>query len=122
MRTDSVILEEIAALKAERDAFVGRMTTAELEKANGDILSLLDELNDLLTEGAEPCPQCENMPRGMRRAKDVATLGVYEVGCVYCAPTTDEKGKRTSISARGFSIKEAVGNWNDHKWIVDYKE
>jgi hypothetical protein len=69
---------------------------------------------------------------------------VYEVGCIVCPPVLvpfdeaehkfgvdhpSEKDKtgnarkvvRWSHSARGFSPKEAVENWNGGKWVADGK-
>lgn len=121
MNTDTQLLEKIATLKSDRDQRIGKMTVGELEAVNGEILALQADLNTVLTQGADPCPNCGNDPHGMRRAKDVATLGMYEVGCVFCPPTVKDN-HRISISARGFSIPEAVENWNAHKWIDDYQE
>lgn len=69
---------------------------------------------------------------------------VYEVGCIVCPPVlipfdeaahragadhpteTDKKGEakkvvRWSHSARGFSPKDAIDNWNSGKWVTDTK-
>lgn len=76
--------------------------TKELEILVGNrknaarIKELRAELQSLLTDGAQPCPDCGNTPHGIRQAR------VYEIGCLVC------QNKRSF----GKISYEAVENWN----------
>lgn len=68
------------------------------------IKALREQLSAMICNGAVPCPDCGNMPHGMKQPLKVGNeiFTVFEVGCVVCS---DHR-------ARGLTREEAVQKWN----------
>ena len=97
--------EQMSALEwAEKEAQLeSGLKTAKV----ADLKAARKALSDHIAMGANPCPECNQLPHGMR--KNPAT---YEVGCITCP-----KPKR----ARGNSAQAAVIRWNRGEYVVDFR-
>lgn len=102
MRTERIIAIEIETKKAAYHEAAPTMTAAEQKAASDEIKGLQQELCDLLSEGAKPCPLTGDKPIGMKVGK-----GVYEVG-----PIT------SNLRARGETAEEAVEKWNKGEYFI----
>jgi hypothetical protein len=141
MRDETTIQADLAA---EIDAYRANsqdMTQRQFDEHKAKLEALQTELSAVLSKGADPC-KCGNemyAPMGMVKTpahmeRGVMVPAVYEVGCAHCPPVIVESengydaefsdgrtGKfvRRSASARAFSVKDAVKNWNDGTWVED---
>lgn len=127
MRKASEINNELNKLREYNHENAHKMTAPELRELSRKVRTLQQELSDLYSNGAKPCPRCGAKPIGMDRATK------FEVGCTVCPPFgievdgTDEAGqpikvkRRQSFSAQGRTPEEAVENWNDGIMVVDSK-
>jgi hypothetical protein len=72
------------------------------------IKELRKELSTLLSEGAEPCPECKIAPHGMikRNPTSEDPDPLFEVGCLGCFRR-----------ARGAAIVTAVERWNKGLYV-----
>jgi antitoxin component YwqK of YwqJK toxin-antitoxin module len=120
IRNEFIITTEIEELKRYRHSKItdGTMTVREEQENGAKIKALNLELQAILTEGAEPCPNCGKHPIGMHRVL------CYEVGCDVCDPEIVakegyDKGVRVSYSSQGRTKEEAVYNWNKRNYIFD---
>lgn len=73
-------------------------------------------------EGANVCPDCDTQPIGIAQPLGIGgeVIMRYEVGCLVCPPVV-KNGKRHSHTAKAFSEKDAIENWNNKEWITDNK-
>lgn len=100
MRTEKQITKEIAEIRAAYQEAAATRPAAEARAILEPLKGLQQELSDLLSAGAKPCPMCGAAAMGMtREAKP--HLGRFEVGCPACP-----------IRARAHSVAEAVADWN----------
>jgi len=100
-RTDETIIAELQdAVKAHHEG----------TNMDAHIKALRGELQAVLTEGAQPCPNCGNMPHGIRQSAVANKLPIfiYEVGCLVCA----------NRRAQALTREGAVENWNNEIYIV----
>lgn len=141
MRNEEAIRAEIDALITEYRAKAHDLTQRQIDAHKAKRDTLYTELSDALSKGANPC-ECGNKqyaPMGMVKTpayidRGVEMPAIYEVGCIHCSSYLVEskdgynvvfgdgkkgKYKRRSFSARAFTIKDAVANWNAGKWVED---
>jgi hypothetical protein len=107
MRTDKHIAEE---LQAAQQAYHSAATNGkDGSQYAAEMKTLRAELASYITDGAEACPDCGNLPHGIRQQAGVNRLVItyYEVGCLTC------KDHR----AQGQTREEAVENWNEGKYL-----
>jgi hypothetical protein len=125
MRRVKDIRADLSAALADHHANSQEWTAGKTRENDMKIKGFRQELSDVYSEGAKPCPKCGNAPHGMDR--DGKSL--FEVGCLVCPP---EKlpdivveglavPQRKSYSAQGRTPQEAVENWNDDKYLIDNK-
>jgi hypothetical protein len=118
MRKESEIKKELAALIAENHSKAQTAPAPEIRLITVKIKALQQELSDLYSDGANPCPVCKAAPIGMDRTS------CYEIGCTVCRPIAvevDGVTKRQSFSAQGRTPLKAVENWNAGNFLVDSK-
>jgi hypothetical protein len=104
-RTDDVILSELEqAVAAHHEGAPGM---------DGTIKALREELAGVITEGANPCPNCGNMPHGIKQNAAVKNMpiSIYEIGCLVCRDRRSQ-----SVTREG-----AVENWNNEIYIAPNK-
>lgn len=141
MRTETEVQADIAADIAYYRDNASDLTQRQVDEHKAKRDELYQELSLVLSKGAVAC-KCGNerfAPMGMVKTpaymdRGVERPAVYEVGCVHCPPVIVEsangydvvfsdgrKGKfvRRSFSARALSVKDAVKNWNDGRWVED---
>lgn len=66
-----------------------------------EILKLRSELSASITKGAEECPDCGQLPHGIKQPRG------YEVGCLTCA----------NHRAWGEDVEDAVEAWNNGEYL-----
>ncbi len=69
------------------------------------------EASGQLTQGAKKCPDCGNMPHGLKQPRSVAGLPQFElveIGCLVCR----------NHRAFGSTREEAVQSWNGKKYLA----
>lgn len=115
MRKESEIKADLKQLIDANHANAGKLTGDDQRALNKAVRSLRQELSDLYSDGANPCPKCGTAPIGMDRATK------FEVGCVVCPPFLISPATRVSYSAQGRSPAEAVDNWNSERFLEDNK-
>jgi len=100
----------IAAKRAEAQEKHDKATSAELRAITEDVKDLSKQLSAAITEGAEPCEGCGELPLGMVQQIAVKNeaLDYFEIGCSKVC-----RHKR----AQGFSRAQAVQKWNDAKYL-----
>jgi hypothetical protein len=97
MNTERELNTAIQALRKLRDELLDKgAATVEINNLAAQIKGKMKELSDYLSNGAEPCPICGELPIGMQ-----VKPGVYEVGPI-----------GSQLRARGSSPEEAVEKWN----------
>jgi hypothetical protein len=120
MKNETEITNDLDVALADYRENADKWTGPQIAESNAKVKSLREDLNAILTAGANEC-DCGNPPIGIVR-KNVEVSGVdikiYEVGCVVCEPVTESE-TRTSHSAIGGSIADAVKNWNNGKYLTD---
>ena len=89
-----------------------KLTQAHHEGVPGldeEIKALRAELVAAITEGAEPCPDCGNLPHGMiqNAVLNKQVIALYEVGCLTCR---DHR-------AQGLTREVAVTHWNNGEYL-----
>lgn len=109
MREIPVIKDELDAVRAEYQDKANSLPPSELRSLTDKVKTLQAEMSARIANGAKACEVCENSAHGMEQ--QVAIKGhaatMYEVGCLTCP---DRR-------AQGFTPEQAVGNWNDGKFI-----
>lgn len=112
MRTDEAILEELQKARADYHEAAEVEKPEQLSKRSKAIKGLMQELSDYYTEGADPCPDCDNIPHGMQKNPQEV-----EIGCLHCQPQSKrvEHGRVTRIEprVRANSRERAVLLWNE---------
>lgn len=108
-RNDEVILRELQAAVQARHEAVAVQPAPVVEKMAEGIKALQAELSAYITQGAEACPVCGNLPHGIRQDATLRRekITLYEVGCL-----TDANRR-----AQGMSRSEAVERWNNGQFI-----
>lgn len=110
-RSEETIRAELGDAQAEYNEAVRTKPQHEVLPLSRRITELRKELSGVLSEGANPCPDCGNPPIGLRHVHVVAATNrrvfTFEVGCVSC------KDHR----AQGSSIAESVAEWNAGKYL-----
>lgn len=78
------------------------------------------ELSAAITEGAQPCPLCKQVPHGIEQPAAGGKSVEYEIGCLGCKPIKHTDGTMRRPAVRGGLLaKHAVEAWNagpDH-WL-----
>jgi hypothetical protein len=124
MRKEGQIKAEIDALVTENHDKRETITNVAQGILTAKVIALRQELADLYSDGAKPCPKCGAKPLGMDRATK------YEVGCTFCPPVQLEPvtidgikvNQRQSYSSQGRTPEAAVENWNNDVYIIDTKD
>jgi hypothetical protein len=100
-----IIMEQLNELEAALQIAVAKLSEArhgmtgdEVRQAKNRIRLLRRQIQDILTAGVEPCPECGNMPLGIHQPK------YFFVGCL--SPSCSER------RSRGDSVSLAVMAWN----------
>ena len=111
--------QKLRVAKAAYHEGQNTMTVAEANKAAGEIGALRDTIAMTIAEGADPCPFCGQVPRGIEHH---AKRGYeYEVGCISCPPFEHTDGTKRKVAARGGVLpRHTVELWNEGPdyWIV----
>lgn len=110
MATIQELRAGIAAKRAEYQAKVDTATMRQLRAITEEVKALSNELNDQITEGAEPCEGCEQLPIGLVQQIDVKgeAIDYFEVGCA---------GACMNKRAQGFTPEQAVQKWNAEQYL-----
>lgn len=90
----------IEAARAKYHEGAANMTMAEVAKETAKIKAMVKEVSDMITEGAEDCPDCGNPPVGLFHD---GTARPFEIGCVV------DRNHRVRESLP----EDAVERWND---------
>jgi hypothetical protein len=121
MRRVKDIRADLSAALADHHANSQEWTAGKTRENDMKIKGFRQELSDVYSEGAKPCPKCGNAPHGMDR--DGKSL--FEVGCLVCPPepviVDGEVRWRKSWSSQGRTPQEAVEMWNDDQYLIDKK-
>lgn len=109
------IRERMRAVQERHHARGGDGTMKEEREASAELKKLRAEASALVTEGANPCPRCGEMPHGMLqyRGEGKEVLTEYEIGCLVCKPFEHKDGTwRSAETRRNPSPTQAVLLWN----------
>lgn len=96
MRSESEILADIEKAVGEYNEVTDTESLPKLRKRTEDVKVLREELAAFYAAGAEPCPDCDIPPHGMRK-----NPWTYEIGCLGCSSRVRASGR-----------EEAVALWN----------
>lgn len=138
MRTEAAVKAEILEARRIRQESDGGLTEKQASEGSSVIRALMAELSEILTDGANNCPDCGQKPHGNHKQEARFVLNtetgietqqvpdIYVVRCLECEPrryienevvSADGKSKRITStivfpSAKGETVTEAVENWN----------
>ena len=102
MRNDEHVLTELKTARAEYHQASQLETAPQLVARQRKIEELMAELSGFITKGANPCPQCGNLPHG------IAQPDYYEVGCLV------DKG----VHSKGRTPERTVEAWNRGEYFA----
>lgn len=113
------LLQTITDKSAAYEAIASTGTVAEVRAAAQAVKAARQALAAHLSEGAQPCPNCDAQPLGMLRtpSKEVPGAWVIEVGCINCPPEPIGDGRVRVMAARGFGAAAAVDAWNKGDYV-----
>ncbi len=99
------LMDELTALRAEKHLVNDQLTPKEEYSYTVKAKNLMKEITSAITEGSLDC-KCGARPHGMIQATSVKKgkpMSFYTIGCLAC----------NSTSVQGFSIENAVAEWNE---------
>ena len=94
MRDEATILEEMRQKMAEHHEAGDEATVAQVRERTAQIQALRQELSDGITQGAQPCPDCDIPPHGMRKNPQQ-----WEIGCLSCGLRARENSQEACLEA-----------------------
>ncbi len=110
-RNEEVVRAELGEAQTAYNDAVRVKPQHEVLPLSRRVNELRRELCAVLSDGANPCPDCGNRPIGLRHVHVVGATNrktfTFEDGCVAC------KDHR----AQGSSVPEAVAEWNQAKYL-----
>lgn len=114
MRKISDIKAELATALAEARAVSNDLPVSKQKPYTDKVVALQKELSDVITAGANPCPDCGELPHGLEQPSGKGGIE-YEVGCVAGCPDLElPDGTRIQHRVRGGLLpKHAVDAWNE---------
>lgn len=129
MRNQEEVMSQIQDLKAQYDKTHMDLSRRDAKALEDKITALQAELQDILTAGANPCPNCGMKPHGMLKspgndhaAATTPTFPIYEIGCLGCGPVKKEltpPSEQFCLEVfplvKGPTAQMAVKAWNEGK-------
>lgn len=124
MRTLAEIKADIATAIADYEASRLTLPLPQLEAKAQAVRLLREELSAAISEGADPCGGCDQVPIGIEHPTPRGGFE-YEVGCPWCPPVVHDEGTPTeTLRERRVRIgglpATAVAAWNEgpDRWLV----
>lgn len=103
----------IAAKRADKHERNDDLTNREDREISGEIKDLNTQLSTVITDGADPCPNCGETPHGIPQEVGLKgeTWYIYEVGCL--TPKSETHPQTRTID---LLPELAVLRWNRGKF------
>jgi hypothetical protein len=105
-------MAKLNALKAQIESWCVEARAAQkperVREATDKAKALRAEMSALISEGAEACPHCGQLPHGMEHPSG------FEVGCLSCKPFQHTDGTMREHRVKGALLpRHAVEAWNE---------
>lgn len=120
MKDYETLAEELVEAKAEYHDAANTLPAPKLREMTDRIDAIQAEIVVVLSEGADPCPDCQQPPHAMHKAP-----GVFEMGCLNCEPKEEPRKPDqdphiviiTKPCSRAATARAAVKAWNEGKRV-----